>query len=181
MVDDDLDRGDSWLAGDTYGELDLAPGSEAAAVAALFRSSPLLLKIPLTPRSETSQRGNSFSGVLTGGMSPHKAAFMNLAARGGSPTRGAAVDQAYDTYSGVIPFKIRPYYGTDVEKPKSTPRASLAKKIIQRPKQSKDYNYEIVLIIEQLKIWLLEVGFLKNYLCVFYLQNIRNLFYQESY
>jgi hypothetical protein len=61
-----------------------------------------------------------------------------------SPTRGAAVDQAYDTYTGVIPFKIRPYYGPGVEKPKSTRRASLAKKIIQRPTQPKDYNYDII-------------------------------------
>jgi hypothetical protein len=61
-----------------------------------------------------------------------------------SPTRGAAADQAYDTYTGVIPFKIRPYYGPGVEKPKPTRRASLAKKIIQRPTQPKDYNYDII-------------------------------------
>ena len=48
-----------------------------------------------------------------------------------SPTRGAAADQAYETYTGVIPFKVRPYYGTDVVKPEPTRRAKLAKKIIQ--------------------------------------------------
>jgi hypothetical protein len=58
--------------------------------------------------------------------------------------RGEAVDKAYDTYSGVIPFKVRAYYGDEDAKPEPTRRASLAKKIIQRPKQSKDYNYEIV-------------------------------------
>ena len=58
--------------------------------------------------------------------------------------RGEAVDKAYETYTGVIPFKVRPYYGTDVIKPEPTRRAKLAKKIIQRPAQAKDYNYEIV-------------------------------------
>jgi hypothetical protein len=99
MVDDDLDGGDGWLAGDAYGELDLAPGSEAAAVAALFRSTSLRLKIPLTPRSDASQKGNSFSSFMLGGMSPHKAALMNLAARGGSPARASAVDLPLDPYA----------------------------------------------------------------------------------
>lgn len=47
--------------------------------------------------------------------------------------RGEAADKAYDTYSGVIPFKVRAYYGDDVAKPTPTPRAKLAKNIIQRP------------------------------------------------
>jgi hypothetical protein len=50
-----------------------------------------------------------------------------------SPTRGAAVDQAYETYTGVIPFKVRPYYGDEAAKPKPTPRASLARQIVQQP------------------------------------------------
>jgi hypothetical protein len=58
-----------------------------------------------------------------------------------SPTRGAAVDQAYETYTGVIPFKVRPYYGTDVVKPEPTRRAKLANQIIQKTAQAKDYNY----------------------------------------
>jgi hypothetical protein len=61
-----------------------------------------------------------------------------------SPTRGGAVDQAYDTYTGVIPFKVRPYYGNKEAKPEPTRRAKLAKQIIQKPAQPKDYNYEIV-------------------------------------
>jgi hypothetical protein len=47
--------------------------------------------------------------------------------------RGEAVDKAYDTYSGVIPFKVRAYYGDETEKPKPTPRASLARQIVQQP------------------------------------------------
>jgi hypothetical protein len=97
-VDDDLDGGDGWMAGDAYGELDLAPGSEAAAVAALFRSS-LRLKAPLTPRSDSTPRSNSFSGLALGNLSPHKAALLNLAARGGSPSRAAAVDLPIDPYA----------------------------------------------------------------------------------
>jgi hypothetical protein len=61
-----------------------------------------------------------------------------------SPTRGGAVDQAYDIYTGVIPFKVRPYYGNKEAKPEPTRRAKLAKQIIQKPAQPKDYNYEIV-------------------------------------
>lgn len=52
-----------------------------------------------------------------------------------APTRGEAVDQAYDRYTGVIPFKVRAYYGDGVEKPKTSPRAKLAKRIIQKPAQ----------------------------------------------
>jgi hypothetical protein len=48
--------------------------------------------------------------------------------------RGEAVDKAYDTYSGVIPFKVRAYYGDESAKPEPTPRAKLAKRIIQKPK-----------------------------------------------
>jgi hypothetical protein len=47
--------------------------------------------------------------------------------------RGEAVDKAYDIYSGVIPFKVRAYYGDETEKPKPTPRASLARQIVQQP------------------------------------------------
>jgi hypothetical protein len=46
--------------------------------------------------------------------------------------RGEAVDKAYDTYSGVIPFKVRAYYGDEESKPEPTRRAKLAKNIIQR-------------------------------------------------
>ena len=48
-----------------------------------------------------------------------------------APGKAAAVDKAYETYTGVIPFKVRPYYGTDVVKPEPSRRAKLAKKIIQ--------------------------------------------------
>jgi hypothetical protein len=58
--------------------------------------------------------------------------------------KGEAVDKAYDTYSGVIPFKVRAYYGDEAAKPEPTRRAKLAKQIIQKPAQDKDYNYEIV-------------------------------------
>jgi hypothetical protein len=58
--------------------------------------------------------------------------------------KAEAVDKAYDTYSGVIPFKVRAYYGDEAEKPEPTRRAKLAKQIIQKPAQPKDYNYEIV-------------------------------------
>ena len=61
-----------------------------------------------------------------------------------APTKADAVSQAYDTYTGVIPFRVRPYFGTDVVKPEPSRRAKLAKQIIQKPAQSKDYNYEIV-------------------------------------
>ena len=51
--------------------------------------------------------------------------------------RGEAVDQAYDKYSGVIPFKVRAWYGDEeAVKPEPTPRAKLAKRIIQKPKAS---------------------------------------------
>ena len=50
--------------------------------------------------------------------------------------RGEAVDKAYDTYSGVIPFKVRAYYGDEEAKPEPTPRAKLAKRIIQKPTQA---------------------------------------------
>jgi hypothetical protein len=49
--------------------------------------------------------------------------------------RGEAVDKAYDKYSGVIPFKVRAYYGDEEAKPDPTPRAKLAKRIIQKPTQ----------------------------------------------
>jgi hypothetical protein len=52
-----------------------------------------------------------------------------------APGKAAAVDKAYETYTGVIPFKVRPYYGTDVVKPEPTRRAKLAKNIIQRPEE----------------------------------------------
>jgi hypothetical protein len=58
--------------------------------------------------------------------------------------KAEAVDKAYDTYSGVIPFKVRAYYGDEAAKPEPTRRAKLAKQIIQKPAQAKDYNYEIV-------------------------------------
>jgi hypothetical protein len=47
--------------------------------------------------------------------------------------KGEAVDKAYDTYSGVIPFKVRAYYGDEAAKPEPTRRAKLAKQIIQKP------------------------------------------------
>jgi len=49
--------------------------------------------------------------------------------------RGEAVDKAYDIYSGVIPFKVRAYYGDEDAKPEPTRRAKLAKKIIQQPEE----------------------------------------------
>jgi hypothetical protein len=52
-----------------------------------------------------------------------------------APTRGAAADQAYETYTGVIPFKVRPYYGDEAAKPEPTRRAKLAKNIIQSPEE----------------------------------------------
>ena len=58
--------------------------------------------------------------------------------------RGEAVDKAWETYNGVIPFKVRAYYGDEDAKPEPTRRAKLAKRIIQKPAQPKDYNYEIV-------------------------------------
>jgi hypothetical protein len=60
-----------------------------------------------------------------------------------SPTRGAAVDQAYETYTGVIPFKVRPYYGDAEagEKPEPTRRAKLAKSIVSKPAGPKVYTY----------------------------------------
>jgi len=52
-----------------------------------------------------------------------------------SPTRGGAVDQAYDKYTGVIPFKVRAYYGTNDIRPEPSRRAKLAKRII-KPKNN---------------------------------------------
>jgi len=52
-----------------------------------------------------------------------------------SPTKAQAVSQAYDTYTGVIPFKVRAYYGDEAAKPEPTRRAKLAKNIIQRPEE----------------------------------------------
>ena len=45
--------------------------------------------------------------------------------------RGEAVDKAYDKYSGVIPFKVRAYYGDQEAEPEKelSPRAKLAKRI----------------------------------------------------
>ena len=59
--------------------------------------------------------------------------------------RGEAVDLAYDKYQGVIPFKVRPYYGNEPATPEKelSPRAKLAKRITA-PKPKADYNYEIV-------------------------------------
>ena len=50
--------------------------------------------------------------------------------------RGEAVDKAYDTYQGVIPFKVRPYYGDEPATPEKelSPRAKLAKRIV-KPKE----------------------------------------------
>jgi hypothetical protein len=50
--------------------------------------------------------------------------------------RGEAVDKAYDKYSGVIPFKVRAWYGDEqaTTEPELSPRAKLAKRIVQ-PKQ----------------------------------------------
>ena len=58
--------------------------------------------------------------------------------------RGEAIDRAYDTYTNVIPYKVRPYYGDQPATPEKalSPRAKLAKRIV-KPKQV-DYNYEIV-------------------------------------
>ena len=58
--------------------------------------------------------------------------------------RGEAVDLAYDKYTGVIPFKVRAYYGDEPATPEKelSPRAKLAKRIV-KPKQI-DYNYEII-------------------------------------
>ena len=63
-------------------------------------------------------------------------------------SRGQAVDQVFDKYNAErIPFKVRPYYGDYAKnkppEPKLTPRAQLAKRIKQPPRQL-DYNYEIV-------------------------------------
>lgn len=50
--------------------------------------------------------------------------------------RGEAVDIAYDKYTGVIPFKVRAWYGDEPATPEKalSPRAKLAKRIVQ-PKQ----------------------------------------------
>ena len=53
--------------------------------------------------------------------------------------RGEAVDKAYDIYSGVIPFKVRAYYGDETAKPEPTRRAKLAKRIIA-PTEKKDWD-----------------------------------------
>jgi hypothetical protein len=47
--------------------------------------------------------------------------------------RGEAVDKAYEKYTGVIPFKVRAYYGNEAAKPEPSRRAKLAKNIIQQP------------------------------------------------
>lgn len=49
--------------------------------------------------------------------------------------RGEAVNKAAEIYTGVIPFKVRAYYGDEASKPEPTPRAKLAKNIIQRPEE----------------------------------------------
>ena len=56
--------------------------------------------------------------------------------------RGEAVDLAYDKYTGVIPFKVRAYYGDEKTGPAKelSPRAKLAKRIVQKPKQQADYS-----------------------------------------
>jgi hypothetical protein len=46
--------------------------------------------------------------------------------------RGEAVDKAWETYNGVIPFKVRAYYGDEDAKPEPTRRAKLAKRIITK-------------------------------------------------
>jgi hypothetical protein len=54
-----------------------------------------------------------------------------------APNRGAAADLVDDKYNDQrIAFKVRPYYGDEVAKPEPTPRAKLAKRIIQKPKVS---------------------------------------------
>lgn len=47
--------------------------------------------------------------------------------------RGEAVDLAYDKYTGVIPFKVRAYYGDQEATPQKelSPRAKLAKRIVK--------------------------------------------------
>ena len=50
-------------------------------------------------------------------------------------TRNQAVEQAYEKYGDVIPFFIEPYNAEPKEKVLS-PRAKLAKNIVQRPKQT---------------------------------------------
>ena len=50
-------------------------------------------------------------------------------------TRGEAVDAVYDTYTGVIPFKVRPYSGEPEPAPKLSRRAEIAKRI-KEPKVS---------------------------------------------
>ena len=47
--------------------------------------------------------------------------------------RGEAVNKAAEIYTGVIPFKVRAYYGDEAAKPEPTRRAKLAKNIIQQP------------------------------------------------
>jgi hypothetical protein len=47
--------------------------------------------------------------------------------------KGEAVNKAAEIYTGVIPFKVRAYYGDEAAKPEPTRRAKLAKNIIQQP------------------------------------------------
>jgi hypothetical protein len=53
--------------------------------------------------------------------------------------RGEAVDKAYDKYSGVIPFKVRAWYGDEAEKPEPTRRAQLAQQIVKQGPGPKIY------------------------------------------
>jgi hypothetical protein len=55
--------------------------------------------------------------------------------------RGEAANIAYDKYSGVIPFKVRAYYGDEPTGPEKqlSPRAKLAKRIV-KPRQQADYS-----------------------------------------
>ena len=56
--------------------------------------------------------------------------------------RGEAVDLAYDKYTGVIPFKVRAYYGDEEATPEKelSPRAKLAKRIVKTKQQAEPVN-----------------------------------------